>query len=309
LNRVSDYKGKIEVTDDNVRDLVVPSDLENDDNIVGIDFTDNFSVDDVMEVVDTAMSECNDRSPTDDQEANTAADDAAEVIGGGNEACAEELGGEDEDDSSSEASDTPLAQIVVAGAFTGITKSTGLADEDSMTAWHCAVNELPEDLVISLEYLSNLKLCESVPIAWCADTNQVCEMQSFVPAFLTRVTKHMWEVTDVDDLIIQNLDWKGDEGIENMMGIYIQHPVKRFMAIAQLLAVSPNRKALRKRAAENLVRSASKMKSNAIKKAGMAHFDVGNVVKIALVDVDKAKTDSQNLTGVIVNINWTTMMA
>jgi hypothetical protein len=119
----------------------------------------------------------------------------------------------------------------------------------------------------------------------------------------------MWEVTDVDDLIIQNLDWKGDEGIENMMGIYIQHPVKRFMAIAQLLAVSPNRKALRKRAAENLVRSASKMKSNAIKKAGMAHFDVGNVVKIALVDVDKAKTDSQNLTGVIVNINWTTMMA
>jgi hypothetical protein len=150
-------------------------------------------------------------------------------------------------------------------------------------------------------------------------------MQSFVPAFLTRVTKHMWEVTDVDDLIIQNLDWKGGEGIENMMGIYIQHPGKRFMeffklveslstltdtnAIAQSLSVSPNQKALRKRAAQNLIRSASKMKSNAIKKARMAHFDVGNVVKIALADVDKAKTDSQNLTGVIVNINRTTMMA
>ena len=125
-----------------------------------------------------------------------------------------------------------------------------------MTAWHCAVNELPEDLVIGLEYMSNLKLHESVPIAWCVNTNQVCKMQSFVPAFLTRVTKHMWEVTDVDDLIIQNLDWKGGKGIENMMGIYIQHPVKRLMeffklveplstltdtnAIAQLLAVSPN---------------------------------------------------------------------
>ena len=47
--------------------------------------------------------------------------------------------------------------------------------------------------------------------------------------------------------------------------------------IAQSLAISPNRKALHKRAAENLVRSASKMKSNAIEKAGMAHFDVGNV--------------------------------
>ena len=121
LNRVSDYKGKIEVTDDNVGDLVgkievtddnvvdlvVPSDLENNDSIVGIDVTDNFSVDDVMEVMDTAMSECDDRSPTNNQEVNTAAEDAAEVIGGRNEACAEELGGEDEDDSSSEASDTP----------------------------------------------------------------------------------------------------------------------------------------------------------------------------------------------------------
>ena len=48
-------------------------------------------------------------------------------------------------------------------------------------------------------------------------------------------------------------------------------------AIAQSLAVSPNRKALRKHAAWNLYRSASKMKSNAIEKAGMAHFDVGNV--------------------------------
>jgi len=175
-----------------------------------------------------------------------------------------------------------VAQIV-ADAFTGNTKSTGLAHEDSMTAWHCAVNELPEDLVIGLEYLSNLKLRGSVPIAWCVDINQVCKMQSFVPAFLTRVTKHMWGVTDVDDLIIQNLDWKGDEGIENMMGVYIQHLGKRFMdffklveplctltdanAIAQSLAVLPNRKALRKRAAQNLFRSASKMKSNAIEKA------------------------------------------
>ena len=73
----------------------------------------------------------------------------------------------------------------MAGAFTGNTKSTGLADEDSMTALHCAANELPEDLVIGLEYLSNLKLCESVPIAWCVDANQVCEVQSFVPVFLT----------------------------------------------------------------------------------------------------------------------------
>ena len=94
LNRVSDFKGKIEVTNDNVGDLVVPPDLENDENIVGIDVTDNFSVDDMMEVVDTAMSECNDRSPTNNQKVNTAAEDAGEVIGGGNEACTAELSGD-----------------------------------------------------------------------------------------------------------------------------------------------------------------------------------------------------------------------
>ncbi len=55
-----------------------------------------------MEVVDTAMSECDDRSPTNDQEANTAAEDAAEVIGGGNKACAAVLGGEDEDEDEDE---------------------------------------------------------------------------------------------------------------------------------------------------------------------------------------------------------------
>jgi hypothetical protein len=51
------------------------------------------------------------------------------------------------------------------------------------------------------------------------------------------------------------------------------------------------------------------MKARAIKKSGVNHFDVGNVVKVALADVDRAKTDPQNLTGVIVKVNPKTMMA
>ncbi len=129
----------------------------------------------------------------------------------------------------------------------------------------------------------------------------------------------------MDDMVLRNLDWTGDEGINNMMGIYIQHPATRFIEYfkekrplatltaantrAAALAVSPKRTALRKHAAENIAKSAAKMKARAIKKSGVNHFDVGNVVKVALADVDRAKTDPQNLTGVIVNVNPKTMMA
>ncbi len=65
-------------------------------------------------------------------------------------------------------------------------------------------------------------------------------MQSIVSAFLTQVTKHQWEITDSDDMMIQTLDWGGDEGIENMMGIYIQHPVKRFVEFFKLVPHLPS---------------------------------------------------------------------
>ena len=35
--------------------------------------------------------------------------------------------------------------------------------------------------------------------------------------------------TDKDDLEMAQLDWNGDEGVENLMGIYIQHPSQIFI--------------------------------------------------------------------------------
>jgi hypothetical protein len=102
-------------------------------------------------------------------------------------------------------------------------------DEDSLKAWFGAVEAMDESEFIDLEYLSDLSLCERVPIAWCVDTRDVHQVRSFVPAYLLRETKNMWEVTDVDDMVLRNLDWTGDEGIDNMMGIYIQNPAKRFI--------------------------------------------------------------------------------
>jgi hypothetical protein len=323
LNRVSEYKGKVDVLDDdNSGYVVVRPDLEEVNyDVVGLNVTDNFSVVDDMEVNnDQALTPAEAAEETMDLtdvivggDANTSADRAAEDAGVIVGAADEDAGVDDDNHtSSSEESNTPLALVVN-------------DDEDSLTAWFGAIEELPDNVFIDLEYLSNLSLRESVPIAWCVDSRDVSQVQSFVPAFLITVTKNMWEVTDVDDMVLLNLYWRGDKGIENMMGIYIQHPATRFIeyfkqqqpqatltaanTCAATLSVSPNRMALHKRAAENIPKVATKMKACAIKKSGVNHFDVGNVVKIALADVDKAKTDPQNLTGVIANVNPKTIMA
>jgi hypothetical protein len=323
LNRVSEYKGKVDVVDDDISGYVVvrPDLEEGNDDVVGLNVTDNFSVVDDMEVDnDRALTPAEAAEETMDLtdvivggDANTSADRAAEdagiIVGAVDEDTEVD---NDNHTSSSEESNTLLAFVVN-------------DDEDSLTAWFGAIKELPDNLFINLEYLSNLSLHESVPIAWCIDSRDVSQVRLFVPAFLLWVTKNMWEVTDVDDMVLLNLDWTGDEGIDNMMGIYIQHPATRFIkyfkqqqpqatltaanTCAATLAVSPNRMALCKRAAENIAKAATKMKARAIKKSGVNHFNVGNVVKITLADVDKAKTDPQNLTGVIVNVNPKTMMA
>ncbi len=54
-------------------------------------------------------------------------------------------------------------------------------------------------------------------------------MESFVPIFLTRISAHLWEITDKDDLEMAQLDWDGDKEVENSMGIYIQHPLQNFI--------------------------------------------------------------------------------
>jgi hypothetical protein len=54
-------------------------------------------------------------------------------------------------------------------------------------------------------------------------------LESFVPAFLTKISAHPWEITDEDDLEMAQLDWDGDKGVENLMGIYIQHPLQNFI--------------------------------------------------------------------------------
>ncbi len=120
------------------------------------------------------------------------------------------------------------------------------------------------------------------------------------------------------------LDWDGNKGVENIMGLYVQHPLQNFIdyfqtcpstaALSSTMSqdqheVSPHRAGLRKRAAGKLELRKKSMKKVAMKKGVGKVFEVGEVVLVPLADIDKAKVDAQNLTGVIVQIDTNRMLA
>jgi hypothetical protein len=195
---------------------------------------------------------------------------------------------------------------------------------EEISRWHKSVNNLPNNVQIDLAYLRELKLRESIPVAWCVQNHDVHCLESFVPAFLTRISAHLWEITDEDDLEMAQSNWDGDEGVENLMGIYVQHPLQNFIdyfqthpstaALSSTMSqdqhkVSPHHAGLRKRAAGKLESCAKSMKAVAMKKGVDKVFEVGEMVLVPLANVDKAKVDAQNLTRVIVKIDTNRMLA
>ncbi len=120
------------------------------------------------------------------------------------------------------------------------------------------------------------------------------------------------------------MDWDGNEGVENIIGIYVQHPSQNFIdyfqncpSTATLSStmsqdqhkVSPHRAGLRKHAARKQESRAKSMKKVAMKKGVGKVFEVGEMFLVPLADVDKAKVDAQNLTGVIIKIDTNRMLA
>ena len=108
------------------------------------------------------------------------------------------------------------------------------------------------------------------------------------------------------------------------MGIYIQHPLQNFInyfqthpstaALSSTMShdqheVSPHRAGFRKCAAGKLESRAKSMNAVAMKKSVGKVFEFGEVVLMPLADVNKAKVDAQNLTGVIVKIDINRMLA
>jgi hypothetical protein len=135
---------------------------------------------------------------------------------------------------------------------------------EEISCWHKSVNDLPNEVQIDLAYLRELKLRESVPVAWCVQNHDAHCLELFVLAILTRISAHLWEITDEDDLEMAQLDWDGNKGVENLMGIYVQHLLQNFIdyfqthpstaALSSTISqdqhkVSPHRAGLSKRAA------------------------------------------------------------
>jgi hypothetical protein len=201
-------------------------------------------------------------------------------------------------------------------------KNSTLLEE--ISRWHESVNKLPDDVQINHAFLRELKLRESDPVAWCVENHEIHCLESFVPAFLTRISVHLWEITDKNNLEMAQLDWDGDKGVENLMDIFIQHPLQNFInyfqtrpstaALSSTMSqdqhkVSPHRAGLRKRVVGKLELRAKSMKVVAMKKGVGKVFEVGEAVLVPLANVDKAKVDAQNLTGVIVKTDINRMLA
>jgi len=289
LNRVCDYVGKeAEAIDDPVvadgeevkEDAEATADLA-----VGEDEVENAVANNILcpeitvEAVDVAMAEM----------VTEAIDVDKEFIEGNPD---NEDGGEGEG--------VPVPEVVceevsVDAPVAGNLKV--LEHNNEMSIWEASEQNLPIDFVFNVDFLWNLGLCVSVPIPRCNNTKDISRKESFVPAYITRISKHQYEVTDGDDVEMFALEWDGNKGVRNLVECtYIQFPAKKyvdyFRSIAPTAAVpsalskvdlhevSPSRGVLRKRAADLLEKKAKKMREDAIEKMGGVGkvFSIGEVV-------------------------------
>jgi len=185
-------------------------------------------------------------------------------------------------------------------------------NDSELTEWQTMTYE-HTDSVIDVRYLHKMRIRSSVAVQWCIDRANIMSAKSFIAAFLVKISKSIWELMDDKGELLQQLDWDGDEGITNLFGTYLQQPNKAFCEYyetqlsenkAETFFVSPTQDSLRKRAGENMEKAASSMKKKALEKYGNEKVcEVGEIVHVRLKNEDKAKVDSGNLTGVIVQVN------
>ena len=79
--------------------------------------------------------------------------------------------------------------------------------------------------VVDCSYLQNIKLKEKVPIAYCTDERNIHKVQLFIPAILVCIGKKQWELMDENDDHMEQIEWDGDHGIGNMVGMYLMSRV------------------------------------------------------------------------------------
>jgi hypothetical protein len=95
--------------------------------------------------------------------------------------------------------------------------------------WHQSVRDLPPGQRIDIPYLKELAIKSIVPIAYCIKTDFDI-VENFVPAYLLRFTKNIWQLLDEEDIVLSQHNWEdGDDSILNLFGTYMQHPEDEFV--------------------------------------------------------------------------------
>jgi hypothetical protein len=207
-----------------------------------------------------------------------------------------EIGSASDDDDSG----IPLATIVIdpeQEPAIGAKASSETAkdkEDNNVSRWEVAVHNIPNDF--TMDSLKDIRLCASIPVAWCKDVSNNANLMSFILAYLTRISKHEWEVTDKDDIPLTSLDWDSDEGLQNLVGCgYIQYPTGKyvdfFRHIGTTGAISSAQQVAEGHAAYKQETSAKKMRQTAMTKMGGQEnvFFICNVVQVPVADMDKPR--------------------
>jgi hypothetical protein len=84
------------------------------------------------------------------------------------------------------------------------TKQYVFHDKQCEKVWHQTLCELPPGQTINIPYLKQLDACILVPIAYCQKGN-IDQVTNFVPGYLARITRRLWEVYDKEDYIMEKL--------------------------------------------------------------------------------------------------------
>jgi len=98
-----------------------------------------------------------------------------------------------------------------------------VAHDDHLNHWHQCLQDLPLGTIIDIQYLKQLAIHAEVPVAYCNNPN-IDKVENFIPAYLYRFTRHMWQLLDEENFILSQHYWEeGDDSILNLFGTYMQH--------------------------------------------------------------------------------------
>ena len=68
------------------------------------------------------------------------------------------------------------------------------------------------------------------PCVACKDQKNILDHSTWVPAFLRKSSAMTWDVLNVDfNHMVHDLEWEGDDGLENLWGLYYIFPDAQFM--------------------------------------------------------------------------------